>query len=100
MDVDELFRAVDRIEDPPVPHGIFAEPRKVICNGFMAQIVDVGRQPLRLVEQPLGHGLVNAGEILSNAGLKGEAVPGHRVLPPKAESLRHVFAGEARAVRE
>ena len=91
MNVDELFRAVDRVEDPPVPHGILAEPRKVVRNRFMAQIVDIGCQPFGLVEQPLSHGPVNCGEILSDAGFKGEAVPGHRILPPKAEPFRHVF---------
>lgn len=100
MDVDALFCAVDRIKDPPFPHGILGEPRKVVRNRFMAQIVDIGCQPFGLVEQSLGHGLVNRGEILSNAGFKGKAVPGHRILPPKAEALRHVFAGEALTARE
>ncbi len=100
MDVDELFRAVDCIENPPVPYGIFAESRKVVRNWFIAQVVDIGSQPLRLVQQPLSHGLVNCGEVLRGARLKGETVPGHRVLPPKAELLGYVFAGEALAVRE
>ncbi len=82
MDVDELFCAVDCIKDPPFPHGILGESWKVVRNRFMAQIVDIGRQPFGLVEQPLGHGPVNRGEILSNAWFKGEAVPGHRILPP------------------
>ena len=100
MDVDALFCAVDRIKDSPFSHGILGEPREVVRNRFMPQIVDIGRQPFGLVEQPLGHGLVNRGEILSNAGFKGESVPGHRILPPKAEPLRHVFAGEALTARE
>ncbi|CUS34906.1 hypothetical protein COMA2_190096 [Candidatus Nitrospira nitrificans] len=100
VDVDELFRSVDRVENPPFPHGILAESRKVVCNGFMAQVVDIGCQPLGLVEQPLGHGFVNRGEILCDAGLKGEAVPGHGILPPEAEPLGYVFSGEPVAVRQ
>lgn len=100
MDVDQLFRAVDGIEDPPFPHGILAEPRKVVRNRFMAQVVDIGHQPLALVEEPLGYGLVNCGEVLRGVGLKSEAVPGHGALPPKAEPLSHVFAGEALTARE
>jgi hypothetical protein len=42
----------------------------------------------------LGHGLVNRSEVLCGAGAKGEAVPGHGVLPPKADSLGYVFSGE------
>ena len=94
MDIDELFRAINRIENPPFPNGILAESRKVVRNRFMAQVVDIGSQPLGLVEEPLGHGLVNRGEILHRAGLKREAVPGHGVLPAKADSLRYVFSGE------
>jgi hypothetical protein len=48
----------------------------------------------------LGHGLVNRGEILHGAGLKGEAVPRHGGLPPKAESLGYVFSGEPVAARQ
>ena len=59
VDVDELFRAVDRIKNPPVPHGILAESRKVVRDGFMAQVVDIGGQPLALVEEPLSHGPVD-----------------------------------------
>jgi len=94
VDIDELFRAVNRIENPPFPYGILAESRKVVRNRFMAQVVDIGSQPLGLVEEPLGHGLVNCGEVLCGAGAKGEAVPGHGVLPPKADSLGYVFSGE------
>lgn len=94
MDVDELFRVVDRIENPPFSHGILADSRKVVRNGFMAQVVDIGGQPLRLVEKPLGHRLVDGGEVLRGAGLKGETVPRHGVLPPKAEPLCHFFPGK------
>ena len=87
MDIDELFCAVDRIENPPFPDGILAESRKVVRDQFMAQVVDIGRQPLGFVEESLSHGLANRGEILHRAGLKGEAVPGHGALPPKAELL-------------
>jgi len=94
VDIDELFRAVDRIENSPFPYGILAEFRKVVRDRFMAQVVDIGSQPLGLVEEPLGHGLVNRSEVLCGAGAKGEAVPGHGVLPPKADSLGYVFSGE------
>jgi len=100
VDIDELFRAVNRIENPPFPYGILAESRKVVRNRFMAQVVDIGSQPLGLVEEPLGHGLVNCGEVLRGVGLKSEAVPGHGALPPKAEPLSHVFAGEALTAHE
>jgi hypothetical protein len=42
--------------------------------------------------------LINRGEILHRAGLKVEAVPGHGVLPPKAEPLGYVFSGEPIAI--
>jgi hypothetical protein len=42
----------------------------------------------------LGHGLVNCGEVLCGAGAKGEAVPGHGVLPPKSDPFGDVFSGE------
>lgn len=77
MDVDELFCAVDGIEDPPVSHGVLAESRQVVRNRFMAQVVDIGGQPLALVEEPLGHGLVDRGEVLRGVGLKSETVPRH-----------------------
>jgi hypothetical protein len=88
VDDNELFRAVDRIEDPPFPHGILAESRKVVRNRFMTQVVDVGSQPLGLVEKPLGHGLVNRGEVLRSAGLKGEAIPGHGGLTTEGRAAR------------
>lgn len=94
MDIDELFHAVDRIENPPFPYGILAESRKVVRDQFMAQIVDIGSQPLGLVEEPLSQGLVNCGEVLCGAGAKGEAVPGHGVLPPKSDPFGDVFSGE------
>lgn len=94
MDVDELFRAVDRVENPPFSYGILAESRKVVRNRFMAQVGDIGCQPLGLIEKPLGHGLINRGEILHGTELKGKVVPGHGVLPPKAEPLGDVFSGE------
>lgn len=100
MDDDELIRAVDGIEDPPFPHGILAESQKVVRNRVMAQVVDIGGQPLALVEEPLGYGLVNYGEVLRGVGSKSEAVPGHGALPPKAEPLSHVFAGETLIAHE
>ncbi len=100
MDVDELFCAVDGIEDPPVSHGVLAESRQVVRNRFMAQVVEIGGQPLALVEEPLGHGLVDRGEVLRGVGLKSEAVPGHGALPPKAEPLSQVFAGETLTAHE
>lgn len=36
VDIDELFRAVDCIENPPFPYGILAESRKVVRDRFMA----------------------------------------------------------------
>ena len=88
VDVDELFCAVDRIENPPFSDGILAESRKVVRDRFMAQVVDIGREPLRLVQQPLGHGLVDRGEILRSAWLKGEAVPRHRDLTTEGRAAR------------
>lgn len=79
MDVDELLCAVNRIENSPFPYGILAEPRKVVRNGFMAQVVDIGGQPLGLVEKPLSHRSVDGGEVLHRTGLKGETVPRHGV---------------------
>ena len=56
VNVHELFGPVDRIKNPPVADGILMDPGQVGSDRFMTQIVHVGGQPFRLVEQPLSHG--------------------------------------------
>ncbi len=60
----------------------------------MPEVLDVGGDPLGLVEEPLRHRLIDRGEVLDNGWTKGDTVPGHRVLPAEPELARHVFSRE------
>lgn len=92
MDVDNLLCAVDGVEDSPVADGIFAEIGQVLGNRLMAEIFNVRRHPLCLVEQALGHRFVDLCQVLQDRGSKGEPIPGHSALPPQAELVRHLVA--------
>ena len=47
-----------------------------------------------ICREAVGHRPVNGGEVLRGTGLKGETVPRHRGLPPKAKPLCHFFPGK------
>lgn len=57
----------------------------------MPEVVDVGGDPLGLVEEPLRHRLIDGGQVLDDRWTEGDAVPGHRLLPAESELVRHVF---------
>lgn len=63
VNVNELFRPVDRIENPPVAHGVLVDTWQIGGDWFMPEILHVGRQPFRLVEQPLRHGGIYSPQI-------------------------------------
>lgn len=57
----------------------------------MPEVVDVGRNPLGLVEEPLRHRLIDGGQVLDGRWTEGDAVPGHRSLPAESELVRRLF---------
>lgn len=77
MNVDELFGPIDNIEYAPIAHGVFVQSRQVGRKAFVAEIIDVGGDPLGFFEQTLRHGSANAGQVSSNTSLKRQTIPGH-----------------------
>lgn len=77
MNVDELFGPIDKIEYAPIAHGVFVQSRQVGRKAFVAEIIDVGGDPLGFFEQTLRHWSANAGQISSNTSLKRQTIPGH-----------------------
>jgi len=61
----------------------------------MPEVLHIGCHPLGLVEEPLCHRLVDAGEVLQDRGTEGDAIPGHRPSPPEAELVGHFFSGQS-----
>lgn len=92
MDIHELFGPIERIEDPPFTHRIFAQIRQIRRDRFVAQVFHVRHNPLRLLKQPLCCRNLNGREVVENGWVKRETIPGHNFLPVKPELLRDLFA--------
>jgi len=71
VNVHELFDPVDRIKNAPIADGVFMDPGQVGSDRLMAQVIDVGGQPLRLVEQALGHGRIRHAQVGNHIGPEG-----------------------------
>jgi len=57
VNVYNLRCPIDGVEDAPVSYRVLTQIGKVLCNRLMAMIVNIGGDPLCLIELPLGHGL-------------------------------------------
>ncbi len=44
MHIEGLVRAVNRVENPPIPDRVLGQTGQVRCNGLVAEIPDLGRQ--------------------------------------------------------
>src|SRR5947208_1655011 len=75
--IHQAFFPVNRIEDPPLAHGVLGQARQIHRDRLVAQVLHVGGQPLGLVQQPLGHGFLDLGKIIQHCRPVGNAVPRH-----------------------
>jgi SAM-dependent methyltransferase len=74
---DELVVAINRIEDAPVADRVPGHARQVRGDRLVSEIPGVGHQPLGLVEQALGHGLVQRRQIRDHLRVERQAIPRH-----------------------
>jgi len=92
MNANELLGSIDHIEDAPIAHGVFVQWCQVARKAFMAEILDVGGDPLGLFKQTLRHWRADARKVFGDTCVKHEAIPGHLGLPTQSQSLCNLFA--------
>jgi len=95
VDVEDVVRAVHRVEDAPLTHRVLGEAGQVGPNRLVPEIAHVGGEPLGLVEEALGQLLVERSQIGEDFRFTGEAVPGHGALPFEAELVGDFVAADA-----
>lgn len=93
--VENLLRAINRVEDPPVADRILGQTGQILGNRLVAEISDVGRQPFRLIEHPLRQFLVQRGKIGDDGGFAGKAIPGNGRLPFQPEFFSDLITADA-----
>lgn len=59
VNVHHLLRLIDGIEDPPFADRVLAQVGQIRADRLMPQIIDVGGDPLGLVEKTLSHRCVD-----------------------------------------
>lgn len=95
MDFNHAFGSIERIENAPVPDGVFAYVGQLLHERFVAEVLNVGGQPFRLVKEPLCHTGIDVSEVREDGGTKRDSVPGHDGLPVETKLVGKFFAGQA-----
>jgi hypothetical protein len=61
----------------------------------VAEVLDIGGQPFRLVKESLCHTGFDLSEVFEHGRTKRDTVPGHNELPPEPKLIGKVFSGQA-----
>src|SRR5437870_1139273 len=75
--IHQVFLPVNRIEDPPLAHGVFGQAWQVRRDRIMVKVLHVGCQPFGLIQQTLGHSFLDLGKIIQHCRPIGEPIPYH-----------------------